>query len=313
MADYKNKPFIEKLRMQKIFAPEGGLNPGTPFGMPNLSAGLINTNAFRDDILRENEIERNHELELARMRMQPALPQIAKQAIEKKPMNTVYQPSMTEYQRGTLAGRSLDRQSRENIAGGRLDLGREQIFGRYDLQGLRGDQRASQIDQQGDIRSDQIDQQGNIRTGQINRQGVIRGEQIDQQGQIGDRQIGLRQAGTEKLQEMKGAQGLQDIVERGRQTRLTKGSDSPSPGEVMTNQNLAIRKLQLSSPSLGKLISIGTNGQLEISPEATPIERQMITDTILAKGDRQLPSETPKYDNSSTAPKPRKYRSVSVE
>lgn len=320
MADpFADKRFIEKLRISNVFAPQGGLNPGTPFGMPNLSAGLINTAGYRDDLLNENERERQHELEMARMNQRPALQQIAKSVVEKKPMNVVYQPNMTEYQRGTLAGRSLDRQSRENIAGGRLDLGREQIEGRYGLQDLRGNQMQEQIDQRGNILDSQINRRGDITSRQIGERGDITSGQIDQRGRISSQQIQDRGRIQEGIQQTRGTQGLEGIAARARGAQQLQDTRDQTftPSETRGAQNNAVRQLMNTNPELGSLVTIGTGGSIEISPEATPEERALITSKVFITrppGDISLRPETPRYNNATVEkPKARKYRSVSVE
>lgn len=84
--------FIEKLRMNGIFAPGGGRPPGsTPFGMPTMGQGLDIPSLMASaqaGVTSENALERQHEIQLAQMQQQPRLNEIAHKVAEpEKPMN----------------------------------------------------------------------------------------------------------------------------------------------------------------------------------------------------------------------------------
>jgi len=310
--------FTEKLRLQGVFRPQGGLQPGTPFGMPDLSQGRFNTAGLRDDILNENENERQHELELARMKMSPAhLPAIAQAAKEKPPMNVVFNPGITDFQRGTLAGRTADRASRERIAGGRLDLGREQIGSREDMLDTRGSQVMDQIGARADRTDSQIDRRGEIGSRQIGERAINTDEQIDRRGKITSQQIQDRGRIQEGIQNTRGTQGLDAIAARGRNAQQLQDTKDQTftPGETKTAQDLAVRQLMSTNPELGSLITIGTGGKIDISPDATPEERAAITSKVFITrptGDISLrPEKTPKYTNEST--KKKKYKPSVIE
>lgn len=326
--------FIEKLRLQNIFPTDGSPRMGTPYGMPDLSKGMINVNNIQNQTNRQNQMNDAAEQERQARRMEaaamalaqsgyrkPALPQIAN-SVANGPvgMNTVYdrRGEITPYQSGQLALQREKLNQTGDLGEGKLNLA-ERVAGLKSSDEEKNQFALEQIQRRGDITGEQIDQRGNIVSGQI-----------EQRGNIGSRQIGERGLVQRDIQGMRGEQGLANIAARTAGTiesDAAKGIKGELPTQTKVRQINNAKELVNSRPDLAQYIEVDSStGTVTNSAPPGSIEFQQINSNIYdspaqditlptnkqptpKKGGTILTNKTPK----STTPVSSKYVKVTVE
>jgi len=313
--------FIQKLRMANIFPADGGVRQGTPFGMPDLNAGQINPDKYLNRIMSirnqdENEAQARR-IELAQKELvssgyrQPGLQAVGQSMQQPQQKNTVYQPSMSDYQRAQIS-LGKDRLSQQGELGNeRIDVSRQNSATssrRADLAAKIADGRATDAEKQ-EYSLEQIRARGDITSGQI-----------DQRGNIGSRQIGERGDIQKDLTTTRGNQALEQIGARiagQKDLRDTKPPVAISASQTGNQQENAARQLVASRPDLAQYITIQPNGQFAINPDTPLNELSMIQNAIYPKGtqkDIELPSSDVKSKTpTSTTPKVTSKYKVTVK
>lgn len=263
--------------MSNIFPANGGPRQGTPFGMPNLNAGMGGgdvTSQIMAARQAEREDERNYvaQQQLVQNGLatgQRALPQIAGQ-VAGTPKNVVFDPSgqITPFQRETLDLRKQELGLRGGIAGGKQNIAER----RAQLAELIQTGRATDAEKH-EFRMTEIGERGDIRSNEIDQQGQIRSRQIGEQGNIGNQQIDRRNEDDLEMQRLRGTQSLNDIAAR-TAGEMRVNAAKPIDGQLPTQNRVAeanaTRELMNTRPDLAKFITIDNNGNPSIKPPSVP-------------------------------------------
>lgn len=314
--------FIQRLRMNNIF---GG---SPPLGMPDFGGmaggggggdflgALENAAAMRHERekellnLRANISAGNFMTPSGQLQSTIANRVAAPISQQEHPMNVLFNPGISEYQRGRLgidraklnqtgdiareklnfAQQDVDTRRRraelaEKIADGRATDEEKHEYRMTEI-GARGDITSRQIGERGDITSKQIEQRGDIGSRQIGERGDIRSRQIGEQGDQNLKSIAARTAGQVQV----------------KQTPV--GPEGEQPTQTRVRQANAAREFQTRNPELGKFISFDDKGNPTIEQPSsswwggasgpTPEQMKLIQNAIYGA--------TPSYSNT---PKPK--------
>lgn len=253
--------------MGNIFSPDniGGDNINAGEISPDYITAILGRMApFRE---REEDRERAFQREMLQLQQKGQLENIARQMQgrqveqQERPMNYAYQPSISEYQRGTLGLREQELRQKGELGRGSLDIRQQLAENPELLQNIRGNQALEQIAAR--------------LLGQKEMLGT-RGEQgvnlQQMRGIQGMEQIGARGTQQESLQKMRGEQRLGEIEATGGQARETQ-AEKPilelSPTQERARQNNAIRKLVNTRPELSQFLKANFSGGYDVIPPSS--------------------------------------------
>lgn len=256
--------FIEKLRMNNIFPPGGAGSTNTPFGMPTMNTGLDIPSLMasaQSNAMQENERERQFEREMfdRKANLQNIAARVADKPVEKGPMNTIYQPNVTDFQRASLGLKERELGQKGSIAETRAGLTQQDVDTRR--------RRAELAEKIADGKATD-EEKHEYRMTEIGQRGDITSRQIGERGDITSKQIGEKQTGQENLQKMRGAQGLESIAARGRTalaTQAAKPIKEELPSQTKVRQTNAARELMNTRPDLAKFITVDDKGNVTVA------------------------------------------------
>lgn len=254
--------FVEKIRMNQMFPTGGGFGGGSNYGemSPDYITDVLNR--VVPFVQQSEDRERDFQREMFRMQQKAHLDNIAKQMVapqQREEMPQIrYQPSISEYQRGTLGLREKELEQKGELGRAGLDI-RQQLADNPELlQTIRGNQALEQIAAR--------------LAGQRDIQGM-RGEQATElqgmRGQQGMEQIGARGTIQKELQGTRGEQALVQIGARGAQARETQAEKPITPESATQNrvrQENVVRELKTKRPDLAPFITKDINGSFIITP-----------------------------------------------
>ena len=311
--------FIQKLRMNGIFG-----NDANGLGFPTYSNDqdfptLLNT-AY-SMITQEKEKDRQFQREMYNRQQQGYLQDIARQAREapdKKPMDVIYKPSISEYQKATLGLKGQELAQRGELGQEKIDVSKT---------GMNINQQKANIL---DFKSKNpglktlMTKGGNVMlynpiTGETHDTGVSTGtlneqDKLDLMSEHTMEQIGARGDIQKEVQGTKGEQNLSAIAAKvagQKEVQAEKPVKPESATQDRVKQNNLARQLANSRPDLAQHIKFDPSGNFTVTPPPTsyfgsgPTQEQYneITSHIYGKGDITLKPEAKKKEPAKEAPK----------
>lgn len=309
--------FLQKLRMNNIFPPNGGPLQGTPFGMPDLNAGTPDINHIFNLIQQNKDLDMQRKLNYDNQThlRQPSqgLSNIAQSSMSpEQPQNTIWgydsqkktpvQP-ITPYQRESL------------------DIEKE----RLKQTGKLGEERLETTKRGQDISKQRADvykfkaenpnmriitpKGGNVMaidpiTGEVTDLGIDAGtltdeERINLQGTKAMERVNAVTNRQKELQKSKGEQTQQEIATRESNIR---GRDKAT-NVTKTGQQVNAQQIINTRPDLAKYIKVTSDGLVQIDPNTPLNELSMIQNILYPKTgqnkDINLPASTKSTPNKT--------------
>lgn len=267
---FDNQSFIQKLRMNNIFPPEGQGLPNPLIGMPNFEGGRRGfgfQQGYGNGGGNLGGIGKSIQNEPLGPKSGTAFGRSTKNAPNSgginEPMGVVYKaPRSDQYATDILMGetprdkdialKSLIASQKNNLGQGNLAIAqRKQALAEKVASGKATDAEKQQyaldlVDAKGDVTSDQITQRGDITSRQIGERGTVQKDLQSTKGNQALEQIGARVAGQQSLQDSK----------------------PPSFTQQGAQQDNAIKQMMLTRPDLAAYVIQDTGGRVTVNPSA---------------------------------------------
>jgi len=242
--------FVEKLRMGNIFSPGGeGINNNGNSGEinPDYITAIMNRMVPFEQEKEDREFRRQKEM--FQLQNKAHLDNIARQIQTKQPqqqeqqsMAVHYQPSISEYQRGTLGLREQELRQKGELGRGSLDIRRELADNPEQLQSMRGNQALEQIAARLLSQKDLLGTRG--------EQGI---DLQQMRGTQGMEQIGARGDVQKDIQDIRGTQAERLAEDKGWTVSNIVDPDNPNKQiAVRVNNNTGdVQRLKLDEKQVG--------------------------------------------------------------